>query len=141
MERHAQQALLGAQADAAGEVEERGRQEAAVAEDAHGARLLDDEQTVGVEGRRGDLHRLREAGCDADGGEVRGGVRGDAGAQRRRVLELTGVRAAVAAHHVAVVALLGRERGAVAALRGRGAGRGRQRQRDQGATEVRCQGV
>src|SRR5436309_5703523 len=136
VEGDAQQALLAAAAlDLRPDVEERGRLQGAALDQADAPGLLDDEEPVRIERRRGHVGRVREARGDEhrlDRGPAHGR---DAGADGRGVLELTGGRAAVAARRVAVVALLGALDDAVAA--GQGVGGDRAVDREQGARE-RC---
>src|SRR5438132_9079347 len=122
VEGDAQQALLAAAAlDLRPVVEDRGSMQGAALDQADPPGLLDDEEPVRIEQRRGHVGRVREARGDEHGLD-RGPADGrDAGADGRGVLELTGGRAAVAARRVAVVALLGALDHAVAAGRG-GAG-------------------
>src|SRR5207248_89983 len=104
-----QESLLGAAAlDAAGDVEERRRLEDAALHQPDAPGLLDDEEPVRIEARGGHVHRMREPGRDQLGGDRRAADRRDAGADRGRVLQLTGRRAAVTAGGVAVVAFLPR---------------------------------
>src|SRR5438132_6704255 len=123
VEGDAEQALLAAAAlDLRAEVEERGRLEGAVLHQADAPGLLDDEEPVRIERRRGHVGRVRETRGDEhrlDRGPADGR---DAGADGRGVLQLAGGRAAVAARRVAVVALLGALDDAVAAGQGRRAG-------------------
>src|SRR5207302_6816197 len=115
----AQEPPLATAGDLARDVEERGRLKDVVLDDADAPRLLDHEHAVRIEPGGRHRGRLLEPRRDAHGVKRRAGDRGHAGADGRRVLELTGRRAAVAAHQVAVVALLATLRDAVAARPGR----------------------
>ena len=106
MERDAEQSALAAAAHQLVDVEERRLEQHAVLDDADGARLLDDEEAVRIEARRGDVHRQAQAVGDQDGSRRDAGERRDAGARIAARLELAGGVAAVAGVRVAVVALL-----------------------------------
>src|SRR5206468_5319334 len=114
----AQQAALAAARDLAPDVEKYLRLQDAVLDDADGTALLDDEDAMRIESRRGDVQRVGQARGDPDRGDRGPGDRRHAGADRGRVLELAGCGAAVARAGVAVVALLRALDDAVAAHRG-----------------------
>src|SRR5262249_12730856 len=116
MERHAEQPLLGAgpAVDERLDGEEGRREQHAVLDDADAAGLLEHEDAVRVERRRRHEERCFEPARDPDGMDRRARGRRYALANRGRVLELTARRAPVAVYGIAVVALFGASRDAVA---------------------------